>query len=95
MYIRAHIYIGGRVQGVFFRVQTRSEAIKRSVTGWIRNKSDGKVEAVFEGEEKNVQRIIDFCRKGPPNADVTKIDIQWEEFTGKFSEFKILKTDFY
>jgi acylphosphatase len=94
MNVRAHIHVTGRVQGVFFRVQTRHEAKKRNVTGWVRNTSDGRVEAVFEGKLENVQKLIDFCRIGPFNAKVTKIDIQWEKYTGQFADFKILRTIF-
>ncbi|MCW4015860.1 MAG: acylphosphatase [Candidatus Bathyarchaeota archaeon] len=91
MNVRAHIFVSGRVQGVFFRVETRHEAMKRNVTGWIRNTSDGKVEAIFEGEKENVDGLIDFCRNGPPEARVTQLDIQWEEYTGDFNNFKIRK----
>jgi len=89
MKVRAHIYVSGRVQGVFFRVETRDEATKRNVTGWVRNTSGGRVEAVFEGEREDVEKMIEFCRSGPPGARVTKIDVQWEEYTGEFESFKI------
>ena len=59
MKVRAHIFVSGRVQGVFFRVETRNEATKRSVSGWVRNTSDGKVEAVFEGERENVEKMVE------------------------------------
>jgi len=89
MKVRAHIYVSGRVQGVFFRVETRDEATKRNVTGWVRNTSGGRVEAVFEGEREDVEKMIEFCRSGPPGARVTKTDVQWEEYTGEFESFKI------
>ena len=89
MKVRAHIYVSGRVQGVFFRVETRDEATKRNVTGWVRNTSGGRVEAVFEGEREDVEKMIEFCRSGPPGARVTKIDAQWEEYAGEFESFKI------
>lgn len=92
MKTRAHVFVSGMVQGVFFRVDTRSEATKRNVTGWVRNTSDGKVEAIFEGEKRDVEQLIDFCRRGPPSAHVTKIDVQFEEYTGKFKDFKIQRT---
>jgi acylphosphatase len=68
MKVRAHVLAKGRVQGVFFRVTTREEAKKRSIVGWIRNLSDGSVEAIFEGEKGKVKALIDFCRVGPPRA---------------------------
>jgi acylphosphatase len=92
MKVRAHILVSGRVQGVFFRVKTRYEAMKRNVTGWVRNKSGGQVEAIFEGKREDVEKLIDFCRNGPPSARVTDIDVQWEEYRGEFNAFNIRKT---
>ena len=95
MKVRAHIFVSGRVQGVFFRVETRYEAMKRNVAGWVRNTSGGRVEAIFEGKRENVKKLIDFCRKGPPGARVTKIDIQWEEYSGEFKDFKIRRSGIF
>jgi acylphosphatase len=92
MKVRAHVFINGRVQGVFFRVKTRDEAAKRNVTGWIRNTSSNRVEAIFEGEKSAVERLIDFCRRGPPSARVTGIDFQLETYTGEFKVFKIVRS---
>lgn len=89
MKVRAHFFVGGRVQGVFFRSETRYEANHRNVTGWIRNLPDGRVEAVFEGERADVEKLIEFCRRGPPGARVTKVDVRWEEYTGEFRGFEI------
>ena len=92
MNVRAHVFVSGRVQGVFFRVETRCEALKRNVVGWVRNTSDGRVEAVFEGKKADVEQLVDFCGRGPSGARVTKIDVQWEEYTGAFDGFKIRRT---
>ena len=92
MNARAHVFVSGSVQGVFFRVETRSEAMKRNVAGWVRNTSEGRVEAIFEGEKADVEQLIDFCRRGPPGARVTEIDVQWETYTGEFKAFKIQRT---
>jgi acylphosphatase len=92
MKVRAHIFVSGRVQGVFFRVETRYEAMKRNVAGWVRNTYGGRVEAIFEGEREDVEKMIDFCRKGPSGARVTKIDVQWEEYSGEFKDFKIRRS---
>ena len=92
MNARAHVFVSGRVQGVFFRVEARSEAMKRKVAGWVRNTSEGRVEAIFEGEKADVEQLIDFCRRGPPGARVTEIDVQWETYTGEFKAFKIQRT---
>jgi len=75
------------VQGVFFRSETRHEANRRKVTGWVRNLRDGRVEAVFEGEKDAVEKLIEFCRTGPPGARVTKVEVSWEEYTGEFKGF--------
>jgi acylphosphatase len=87
--VRAHAHISGRVQGVFFRSETQDEAIKKNVTGWVRNLPDGRVEAVFEGEKENVENVIEFCKRGSPGARVTKVDVNWQDFTGEFKNFGI------
>jgi acylphosphatase len=89
MKIRAHVFVSGRVQGVFFRSETRYEAQRRKVDGWVRNTSDGRVEAVFEGEKEDVKKVIDFCRRGPSGARVMKIDVRWEDYIGEFKDFKV------
>ncbi len=89
MRVRAHVFISGRVQGVFFRSTTQEVAEELGLTGWVRNLSDGRVEAVFEGEKEKVDRAIEFCRKGPRGARVTGIEVKWEEYTGEYKDFKI------
>ena len=89
MKIRAHVFVSGRVQGVFFRSETSYEAKRRKVAGWVRNTSDGRVEAVFEGEKEDVEKVIDFCRRGPSGARVMKIDVRWEDYIGEFKDFKV------
>ena len=89
MKVRAHMFVSGRVQGVFFRSETRREARRYAVTGRARNLPDGRVEAVFEGEKKDVERLIEFCRKGPTGAVVTKVDISLKSFTGEFRDFRV------
>lgn len=86
---RAHVFVSGRVQGVFFRVETRHEATKRNVAGWVRNTHDNKVEAIFEGQKEAVEKMIEFCRKGPAGAKVTDVTVQWQTFAGEFRDFKI------
>jgi acylphosphatase len=89
MKVRAHVVISGLVQGVFFRAETRREADKQKVTGWIRNRLDGRVEAVLEGDEAAVKAVIAFCQHGPPQAYVTKLTVTWETYRGTFIDFKI------
>ena len=69
----------GRVQGVFFRDSTREEAERREVTGWVKNRDDGSVEAVFEGEPDMVEHMVWFVRNGPGSSDVARVDLDEEE----------------
>lgn len=87
--VRAHVFVSGWVQGVFFRSETQYEANRRNVTGWVRNLLDGRVEAVFEGERGDVEKLIEFCKRGPPGARVTNVQVFWEDHTGEFKNFKI------
>ena len=80
--IRRHAKVRGRVQGVWFRESTRRVAERESVAGWVRNAGDGTVEAVFEGEEPAVERLLDFVRLGPPDARVEHVDVYAEEPEG-------------
>ena len=89
MKVRAHFIVSGRVQGIFFRSETKHKAKKHGVEGWVRNLRDGGVEAVFEGEEKTVKDLIAFCKRGPPRARVTDVDVKWESYTGEFKDFQI------
>ncbi len=89
MRVRAHIFISGRVQGVFFRFETHREARRRNVKGWVRNLPDGRVEAVLEGEKESVDQLIKFCKKGPHGAKVTKAKIIFELYEGEFNDFRI------
>jgi len=87
--VRAHIFVSGRVQGVFFRTETKYKANELGVTGWIQNLPDGRVEAVLEGEEKTVKEIIEFCKQGPPGTKVSNVDVIWESYSGEFRNFEI------
>ncbi len=88
--VRAHVFIEGRVQGVFFRANTREEASLLGLTGWVRNCWDGRVEAVFEGESEKVERVIAWCKKGPPGAMVRDVETNWEPATGEYETFSIV-----
>jgi acylphosphatase len=80
--IRRRVTVSGRVQGVFFRETVRRRAESSRVAGWVRNTSDGSVEAVFEGEPKAVERLVDWCREGPRGARVEWVDVAAEEPEG-------------
>jgi acylphosphatase len=86
---RIRVTITGMVQGVFFRAKTRNEAIRNNVTGWVKNLPDGRVEAVFEGKPEDVDRVVGWCRIGPSQAEVTKVEMREESYTGAFTDFTI------
>ena len=87
--VRARAIISGRVQGVFFRMETKRAADRFGVFGWVRNLKDGSVEAVFEGKRNRVEDVLNWCRQGPPHAAVTDVAVSWGEFAGEFSGFNI------
>jgi len=87
--VRAHVFVKGKVQGVLFRYTTRDEANMRSLKGWVRNMSDGRVEAVFEGDKEKVDEIVEYCHYGPPAAEVSSVKVIKEEYTGVYTGFSI------
>ena len=76
--VRAHVWVSGNVQGVYFRAYAEDEAAFREVTGWIRNAPDGRVEAVFEGTQAAVEAMIRWCHRGSPASRVTRVEVAWE-----------------
>jgi len=89
--IRAHIYIKGRVQGVFYRFWVKKFADKLGIYGWIKNLENGQVEAVFEGEKSKVEKIIEESKKGPRQAGVESVDVSREKAKEIFDSFDILR----
>ncbi len=89
MKVRAHLYISGRVQGVYYRAFTQEVADSLGLTGWVRNLPDRRVEAVFEGEKELIEKAIMRCHQGPPYARVTDIDVAWENQLEDFNDFRI------
>jgi acylphosphatase len=86
---RIRVYIGGVVQGVCFRAATRRAAADLNLTGWVRNMEDGRVEAVLEGEDADVNKMLAWCKVGPPAARVEKVTTTEEHYTGGFPDFSI------
>ncbi len=86
---RAHLLISGRVQGVFYRAFTRDVAERLGLGGWVSNLSDGRVEAVFEGDRPLIEQAAEVCRKGPSGARVTGITVSWDESPENLSGFSI------
>ncbi len=86
---RVHAVVRGRVQGVFFRAETRERARSLGVGGWIRNNPDGSVEAVFEGPPERVDLLVGWCRRGPRGAEIESVDVELEEPEGE-TVFRVL-----
>jgi acylphosphatase len=86
--VRKRVVVSGRVQGVFFRDTTRRKASSRGVTGWVTNRADGAVEAVFEGDADAVESMVGFTREGPRGADVAEVEVTDEQPEG-LSGFEI------
>lgn len=87
--VRVHLYISGRVQGVYYRRNAMLEARRLGLTGWVKNLPDRRVEAVAEGEEEGVEEFVRWCWKGPPLAIVREVEIHREPTTGWFEKFEI------
>jgi acylphosphatase len=79
---RARALVRGRVQGVFFRAEVSSRARSLGLAGWVRNRPDGSVEAVFEGEQERVDSMLRWCERGPAGARVDAVEVSWEQPVG-------------
>ena len=87
---RVKIFVTGKVQGVFFRQTLKVMAKKNDVFGWVKNLKDGRVEAVLEGDDEKVNRLIEWAHGGPANARVEDVEIRTEKYSGEFSKFDVL-----
>lgn len=87
--VRAHLYISGIVQGVFFRAHTRNRARSLHLTGWVRNMADGRVEVVVEGIRSKIDEFISWCHKGPAAASVHGVDVTLQQATKEFTDFEV------
>lgn len=84
---RVHLYISGRVQGVFYRASTEAIARQLGLTGWVRNLPDGRVEALAEGPREALDRLVSWCRQGPPAAHVEGVEANWQDARGDLGAF--------
>ena len=87
--ISARVIIYGWVQGVYFRAYTRDEANSLRLTGWVRNRRDGNVEAYFEGDKEKADQMIDWCHRGSPSSQVERVEIAYGQYSGGFDSFQI------
>ena len=88
---RIHLVIRGRVQGVYFRAAAVREARRLGITGWVKNRPDGSVELVAEGDEDSIKDLSSWANHGPSAARVDHVDVRWRGYTGEFPEFQIVE----
>ena len=86
---RAHLYVSGGVQGVFFRNSARERAERLGLTGWVKNLPDGRVEALFEGPSERVREMVRWCEQGPPHAAVEDVKTEFEASKGDLTSFEV------
>jgi len=89
---RIEIIVRGRVQGVYYRATAEREARQHGLTGWVKNRKDGAVEMVLEGEEDAVKYFLAWAQVGPSTARVDKVETRWRSYTGEFTDFRIAPT---
>jgi len=89
MKARVHVFVSGRVQGVFFRDHTQKFAVSLGLTGWVKNLRDGRVETIAEGEKEKLETFISRLEEGAPLAVVEKVDVDWGKYKGEFANFTI------
>ncbi len=87
---RLQLLIHGRVQGVFFRASARREARQLGLTGWVKNRPDGRVEVLLEGDEERVKEFLTWAHHGPSTARVEQVETKWRSYTGEFADFRIV-----
>lgn len=88
---QVHIFVSGTVQGVFYRSNTRKKAKELGIKGWVRNLYDGRVEVTAEGEEEDLKKFIEWCKKGPELALVENIEVEWNDYKGKYEDFSVVR----
>ena len=86
---RLHVYVYGRVQGVFFRANTQITASGLGLTGWVKNLDDGGVEITAEGEKEKLMQLLEWCHNGPDSAKVDSVKKEWEKYKGDFNRFEV------
>lgn len=86
---QVHLFVRGRVQGVYFRASAQREARRLGLTGWVKNRADGAVEVLAEGDEEEIKELIGWAHRGPGAARVDNVDVRWRSFTGDYPDFRI------
>ena len=85
-----HLTISGRVQGVFYRASCQDVAVKYGLSGWVKNLLGGEVEVLAQGDKNNLEKFIEWCKKGPPRAHVSNVQIEWQDIEEKLISFVIM-----
>lgn len=88
---RIHLVVRGRVQGVYFRATAQREARQHGLSGWVKNRPDGSVEIIAEGEEDDVKDFLTWAHTGPSTARVDAVDVRWRSYTGEYTDFRITR----
>ncbi|AKT36647.1 acylphosphatase [Chondromyces crocatus] len=88
---QVQIFVRGRVQGVFFRASTQRESRRLGLSGWVRNRPDGGVEILAEGEEDQLKELASWAHRGPSAARVERVDVRWRSFSGDYFDFRIVE----
>ncbi len=88
---RIHLFVRGRVQGVYFRATAQREARQHGLSGWVKNRQDGSVEIVAEGEEDDVKDFLSWAHAGPSTARVDDVEVRWRSYTGEYTDFRITR----
>jgi acylphosphatase len=89
MFQRVHVVVRGRVQGVYFRASTRDQADELGLAGWVRNRTDGSVELLAEGETAQLEQLVTWCHSGPRGAAVRDVTVEWQATAGEFVGFVV------
>ncbi|MDR4511555.1 MAG: acylphosphatase [Nitrososphaeraceae archaeon] len=89
-HVRVHLVVSGKVQGVYFRKHLQEISTENNVTGWVRNLKNGDVESILEGLKSDVDKVVEWCHKGPQDSRVDKVEILYERFIGEYTDFKIV-----
>ncbi len=84
---QARFLITGKVQGVFYRASCQEVAQKLGLTGWVKNLSNGNVEILIQGEKEKIEKLIEWCKKGPPGAIVNNVKVEWENYSKELDDF--------
>ena len=88
---QVQLFVRGRVQGVFLRASAQREAKRLGLTGWVKNRPDGAVEILAEGDEDALKELLGWANHGPSAARVERVDVRWRSFVGDFSDFRIVE----